>query len=175
MTSLEALGRIADVGAVLANNNAAMFVDVMTEVLMGFRGDASVLRNWGISFLGKSAYWVGDVFTDSGFHPGYQDNDNQVYHFWFYVAVAFQHGWDVAIYGNTNHESWVNFTFWEKFTGGESVMDWKLGYMGALLGDALRKSYVDVGSVGTWVMNNLSQPFTACEVYNVFANLYTCR
>ena len=163
ITSLEAMARIADFGATLLLFNGFgtdMFVNIMTEVINGFTGDSSPTLLFNRAFGDDSPYRVGG-FTDTGFHPDFQDGGNQVHHFWFFAALAY---WSPS---DANLGAWFHESIDPAATTGRSMQDWRLSVTAIYLGVGMRQGNISLNGAGTWMRDNLSAPFRGCPANSI--------
>jgi hypothetical protein len=156
ITSLDALVNMSIVAAILTRYNAALFVGVMADVLLGFSGDNVPQILW--NRLNASQHLGG--FNSSGFHSDYQDPDptnNQVYHFWFSVLLGFNSP-RVAAVEATAHETRYPLIG----GGGDSINDWRLSVIGTRVGAWLQNGNLTVDMAPGWMRYALSHPFPGC-------------
>jgi RHS repeat-associated protein len=80
-------------------------------------------------------------FHDTGFHPDFQDDHNQPYHVWGYIAqtttpgdaIAFELNFTMSQWGNLIHEEMQSKLNWDRGWG-TSWQDWVLSEAGVLIG-----------------------------------------
>jgi len=110
------------------------------------------------------AYYIGaDFFNGKGAWSSlYHDyTDNQMYHFWFYVALSYADGKGFAnlanyAHGDRQNSPWV--TTRGQTEGGESQQDYLLSLVGFELGRSIARGKVQLSELGEWVHQALSVP-----------------
>jgi len=124
---------------------------------------------------------TGDYFTSTGFHPDYADGDNQLYHFWAYLATVantegrgplkFVPGMYVTGWANNIHE--IYQPAWPGSDGsGASWQDYALSQAGMMIGFQVSRgivppsqlathigSFLGVNGPGMWYVNPLNSRF----------------
>jgi hypothetical protein len=84
-------------------------------------------------------------FGDTGFHPIYQDGQNQIYHWWAYVNSAVQGGQIganvIGYVGNAAHEFWDPREIFRQPASGSSWADYVLSENGMSFGLSLYYGY----------------------------------
>ena len=112
----------------------------------------------------RGRYFIGaDFFKGTGsWSPLYIDyTDNQMYHFWFYVALSYSDGPAFAYFGNWTHgdttdSPWVTAAN----HSGESRQDYLLSLMGIDLGNSISNEAVGLNKLGDWIYQKLSERVT---------------
>lgn len=177
--SLEAFGSLVDYAVGLYDETEThSFMHDLTAVIVGYDG--------------KNPFWIFAVglfghfseapfYLEQNFFHGqgswsnryYDYTDNQMYHFWFYVAVSFFDGALMSAAGNFIHDPasdvyinaggnllqiahaspWIT-----EEGGGESMQDYLLGKRGVELGFQIRWDVLSPSEVGDWIRNELSNP-----------------
>ena len=155
-TAGEALARVTayaaafykSFGAAINPFSVPQFVDDVSHVLIGMAG-ANILVDYATGANKRNPYFVKTGgFPDTDLKVIFQDGtDNQPYHYWFYVAVSFWNGPQVALAGNLGHELIPPQT-------GRSFQDLALGAMGVDLGQRLR-SGLAIYAVSDWIRSTL--------------------
>ena len=80
-------------------------------------------------------------FSDTGFHPDFQDDHNQPYHVWAYIAqtttpgdiISFELNYILSQWGNLIHEEVQSKLNWDDGWG-TSWQDWVLSEAGVMIG-----------------------------------------
>jgi RHS repeat-associated protein len=160
-------------------NDKINFMKDMTCIIIGFCGGNST-DVYKIGLKGaypdspSSKYFLGlNFFQGQGsWSDKYYDySDNQMYHFWFYVAVSYFNGAFVAWAGDFYHDP--SFSINLEINGnpislekspwvtslvndGRSMQDYLLGLEGARLGFLLSTNLIQVSEIGNGVFNVLS-------------------
>ncbi len=183
MDSLERFAQLVDYAAGLYDPQSETddFVRDLSAVILGYEGP-----DWKIHTIGyddgreESRYWLGeDAFDNRGswadWYFDYEPN-NQMFHFWYYVAVEYFEGHIVATAGNICHES--PLTIPPCGGGGVSIQDFLLAEAAMKLGHRLwiyahQNQFphylsfppflnfiwrpIAPGEVGNWIRHNLGQ------------------
>ncbi|MGB9774903.1 MAG: hypothetical protein ACPL4I_12975, partial [Bacteroidota bacterium] len=136
---LEKFARLVDYGASLYDSQAETddFVRDLDAVILGYEGPDSQVHTRGYRKPG-SRYWLGEnAFKGRGtWRDTYWDGtNNQMFHFWYYVAVEYFEGDIVANAANICHES--PLTIGPCGGGGVSIQDYNLSLAGMDLGHHL--------------------------------------
>ncbi len=157
------------------------FMEDMTCAINGYCSGNNLLV-YRVGFGGKyvidsDPHFLGDeVFRGQGSWKDiyYDYSDNQLFHFWFYVAVAYFDGELVSLVGNIMHEPprdidiYINQKYeyhaqakiWvdpSNLNNGYSVQDYLLGIKGAQLGALLRNGRITPREMGDWIVRNLGK------------------
>lgn len=167
------------------NGDTDNFVLDLTCVINGYcNGDGIFVYQVGFGssrypgVQGGPYFLDGDIFRGKGNWADryYDDSDNQMYHFWFYVALSYFDSGSNATVGNIYHDpvlanplhglgigpSQFDIGFWSKDRQGVSVQDNNLGAVGIALGTDLAVGYVQISEVGDWIWRMLNQANHSC-------------
>jgi hypothetical protein len=142
-----------------ASNRTLAYVNDMSSVLIGAEGVNVLLKS-------LAAGYDAPDFGDKGFHPNYQDGQNQLYHFWAYVTTIANGnnfgGWFEGTLGNVGHEMFDPLEAFRTLAQGRSGTSWEdyhLAYTGMALGEKLISGAVPIEQAGAWMRGALSTEF----------------
>jgi hypothetical protein len=164
ITDLEALAQLSDAAASLIptdmEGRTTAYINDMSYVLIGAEG-AGVLLG---SFFPDHEEME---FGDTGFHQDYQDQQNQLYHFWAYVATIGNAnnfgGWFLSSSGNVFHEfldpSEAFRTLARGGITGATWEDYHLAYTGMVTGMFLENGTIPIEDADDFMRLALSTEF----------------
>jgi RHS repeat-associated protein len=161
----------------LNRSNMPGFVSDLDCIIDGhcWGPDQSIFTiGFGPQFASIGGWLDQNAFPGTGsWSPDYHDNTgNQMYHFWFYVAVSYFDDPGLALLGNAWHDPVIRNPFFQLFGLGEpvydlrdknkpnlgvSLKDYDLGVAGAYLGWALRSNLLSPEQVPPWIRFTLTQ------------------
>ena len=165
ITSLDGLEQLSNFAASLIPNDTTnrmeAYVNDMSQTIMGVEGSYALIKGF-LHHCDKCP-----EFGDTGFHRDYRDQQNQVYHYWAYVAtVALQNnilGRATANLGNTYHEfidpiDAANTIIQHK-PSGLSWEDYYLARAGWATGELLAGGKITVNQAGSFMRMALSTEY----------------
>jgi hypothetical protein len=147
----DAMLAVVRCGARLARNDPGVFMTDVSEVLSGHTIDVhSYIRERQPDPPGGMAHpYFRSLEGSLGFHEAYRHPDPtnpQVHHYWFYVQLSYEAGLAVAAAANVVHES---------SDPGGSRQDLRLGFQGALLGNAIRSGHIAPREVPVYIAQSV--------------------
>jgi len=109
----------------------------------------------------RGEYYIGpDFFKGRGSWSSsfYDFSDNQMYHFWFYVALSYADGAVIARLGNWAHGDKASSPFVTSLSVyGESKQDYLLSLKGIKLGSNISNKLIVLSKLGEWIYKELSK------------------
>jgi RHS repeat-associated protein len=159
-----------------SNGDTYNFMMDITCVINGYCSNPIGVFRLGLGFTKDRSWWLNyDVFQGKGsWSSNYYDfTNNQLYHFWFYVATSYMDGYPLALVANFTHDPpidilEINGRIVEGFSGspwitelaenGRSYQDYLLGKAGAKLGLLINAGSINPNEVADWMWRELSGP-----------------
>jgi RHS repeat-associated protein len=182
LTSLEMFASLTDYASALYDvDDTYNFMLDLSYIILGWSRSQrmfEVTDNLGKDWLRQNAFpdWSGWSAQYNDYDAKTGPHNNQMFHFWFYAAVAYFDGPVVALLGNIYHEiptsrddrtqglptgEWAFALNPRLINGGRgnSKQDYALGLRGVELGWALspQGASIRLGGVGDWLRTNLGE------------------
>jgi len=152
-TDVDALVRIIEY-AVAFGQSTQQTVDDLSCAMLEARGAQTIVTALpGTNVLRSNTTW--DRFADTGFHPDYQDGQNQINHFWAYLNSAAQGDVNIGRIGNTVHEQMGI----PDIRTGATIQDERLAYLGLALGKAIHDGLIPPQSLASEIRRFLESPY----------------
>jgi len=160
--SLERFAELVDYAATLYDPQSEVdnFVSDLDAVILGYEGPDSQVHTIGYGGRATSRYWLGaNAYPNRGsWAEKYFDYlpNNQMFHFWYYVAVQYFEGPFVANAANICHESPVQIG--PCGGPGASTQDYALSVAGMSLGSQLWRYGAGAPDWVSWLLGGKVAP-----------------